>query len=373
MKFLILTHTPHKRKENLLLAYEPYIREMNLWAKYVEEIIILAPVSKLDVRKIESEYIHNNIKLIPIPSFNILSLKELVLSIVKIPYIFFLMMRYMSISDHVHIRCPGNIGLVACMAQVFFPKKKKTVKYAGNWDPKSLQPLTYKIQKKILSNEFFSRNIKVLVYGKWKLQTKNIVPFFTASYTEIDKENIASKALDNKIKLLFVGTLSKGKQPLLSVKVAHKLIMKGFDVELNIYGDGKERIFLEQYISDNKISDKVILHGNRQKDEVKEAYKQSHFLVFISKSEGWPKVVAEAMFWKCLPISTSVSCVPYMLGNGDRGNIVMPDINSIASIIEAYIKNKGEYNKKVEEACSWSRGYTLDRFELEIKKLLIEN
>ena len=39
-------------------------------------------------------------------------------------------------------------------------------------------------------------------------------------------------------------------------------------------------------------------------------------------SEGWPKVIAEGMFWGCLPIATRVSCVPNMLNNGKRGIIL---------------------------------------------------
>ena len=59
---------------------------------------------------------------------------------------------------------------------------------------------------------------------------------------------------------------------------------------------------------------------------MKKAFIEAHFLIFISKSEGWPKVVAEAMFWKCLPISTDVSCVAYMLDYGKRGTIVSPNV-----------------------------------------------
>ena len=49
-------------------------------------------------------------------------------------------------SDVIHLRCPGNIGLLACFIQILFPKKNKTAKYAGNWDPKAKQPLSYKLQ-----------------------------------------------------------------------------------------------------------------------------------------------------------------------------------------------------------------------------------
>ena len=272
--------------------------------------------------------------------------------------------------DHVHLRCPGNIGLLGCLVQVFFPSKPKTVKYAGNWDPKSKQPLSYRFQKWILSNTFLTKNCKVLVYGVWENQTKNILPFFTASYSENEIVNINSKNLKNTIKLLFVGSFSKGKQPILSVKVAEALINKGYNVQLDMYGNGSEFVTVKNFISEHKISKNVILHGNQSKDIVKKAFQESHFLIFISKSEGWPKVVAEAMFWSCLPISTKVSCIPFMLANGERGSVVNDSLNEIVFTLEEYIKNENLYLEKVKNAMIWSQNYTLELFESEIKKLL---
>ena len=101
---------------------------------------------------------------------------------------------------------------------------------------------------------------------------------------------------------------------------------------------------------------------------------EAHFLIFISKSEGWPKVVAEAMFWKSLPISTDVSCVAYMLDYGKRGTIVSPNvlIDDLVIIIGDYIDNEELYQEKVFLAQKWSQNFTLDKFEIEIKKLLLD-
>ena len=90
----------------------------------------------------------------------------------------------------------------------------------------------------------------------------------------------------------------------------------------------------------------------------------------MSKSEGWPKAVAEAMFWKCLPISTPISCVAEMLDNGKRGSIIQSKIEPIIAEFDFYMNNKETYKDKVEKAYLWSRTYTLDKFEAEIPKLL---
>ena len=174
----------------------------------------------------------------------------------------------------------------------------------------------------------------------------------------------------SSINVLFVGALTKGKQPLLSVKVVHSLLDKGFPIKLYMYGEGIERPTIETYIEENKLQESVILAGNVSQNVLKEAYKRAHFLVLISKSEGWPKVVAEAMFWGCLPISSHVSCIPYMLDDGNRGALESAYTMKIISVVEDYIQDKEKYHIHVENAVRWSRKYTLEKFDEEIEKIL---
>lgn len=370
MIFGIITHAVHKIKDGQIYAYEPYVREMNLWGKYVDEIIIVAPVSVNEIRSIDASYSNSNIKVIAIPNFDITSIKNIIRSILVIPKICNSIYKVMKQVNHIHLRCPGNVGLLGCLIQVFFPSKIKTAKYAGNWDPESKQPLTYKFQKWILGNTFLSKNIKVLVYGEWLKQSKNILPFFTASYQKHEIEEIPKKDFNTKIKLLFVGAFSIGKQPLLSVKTTQKLISKGYNVSLDMFGNGSEFIKVEKYISDNKLYKDIKLHGNQSKETVKQAFKNSHFLIFISKSEGWPKVVAESMFWSCLPVSTKVSCVPTMLDYGKRGCLINDNLQDAVIKIEEYLNNEKIYSESVEKAKIWSQQYTLDTFESAIKELI---
>ena len=57
MKFAIITHAAHKVKNKNIFAYTPYVKEMNLWLKYVDEIQIVAPISNEDITSIESRYV----------------------------------------------------------------------------------------------------------------------------------------------------------------------------------------------------------------------------------------------------------------------------------------------------------------------------
>jgi glycosyltransferase involved in cell wall biosynthesis len=137
-----------------------------------------------------------------------------------------------------------------------------------------------------------------------------------------------------------------------------------------MYGNGSEYEKVQKYIDDHQLHKTINLHGNQSKEVVKRAFQNSHFLIFISKSEGWPKVVAESMFWSCLPISTKVSCVPAMLDYGHRGALINGNLDEVVEKIESYIAHKKRYAEHVENAKKWSQQFTLDAFEEAIKELI---
>lgn len=370
MTFCIITHVPHGYQNGQYFAYSPYVREMNLWSKYVDKIVLVAPLNLGNKTPIDIEYSHRNIDLRQVPMFNFLNLKSSFQTLFRLPKISFEIYKAMKSADHIHLRCPGNMGLLGCIIQVFFPRKKKTAKYAGNWDLKSKQPLSYRFQKWILSNTFLTKNMQVLVYGEWENSTKNIKPFFTASYFEKDKTDVQPRQLNDKISFVFVGTLSNGKQPLYAIQLIEQLHKMDGNVRLDIYGEGNEGEYLKHYIAENNLEDIVFLNGNQNQETIKTAYLKNHFVVLPSLSEGWPKVIAEGMFWGCLPIASRVSCVPNMLENGNRGLLLDMKLTDDAQTIKNLMNNNNLYQEKVNNAINWSRNYTLDVFEDEIKKLL---
>ncbi|PXY42025.1 glycosyl transferase [Flavobacterium cheongpyeongense] len=372
MKFAIITHVVHKQKGNQYFGYAPYVREMNIWFKYTDEVIVVAPLENKDITAIDLDYNHKRIDFRVIPNFNFIGLKNIFLAVLKLPEIFLKIFWAMKNADHIHLRCPGNVGLIGCLVQVLFPNKIKTAKYAGNWDPKSKQPWSYRLQKYILNNTFLTRNMQVLVYGEWENQSKNIKPFFTATYSGLEKETIKKKGFDSGTHFVFVGSLVLGKNPLYAVKLIEKLIRKGNNVTLELYGEGSERENLENYIQENLLEKYVVLKGNQNQDVIKQTCKNSHFVILPSKSEGWPKAIAEGMFWGCVPVATKVSCVPFMLDYGKRGVLLDMDLKKDEQKIKVILSDCNSFFSKSKSASDWSQKYTTDVFEAEIKKLLVK-
>jgi glycosyltransferase involved in cell wall biosynthesis len=236
------------------------------------------------------------------------------------------------------------------------------------------------------------------VYGNWPNQTKNIQPFFTASYHRNQIEPVANRNWNGPYKAVFVGTMGANKRPLEVFELIKELRANGMAISLDYYGDGPLKKDIENKVNQAGLEDHVRLHGNVDNTSLIQAYKKAHFSFLLSKSEGWPKAVAEAMFWGCIPVASKVSCVPWMLGietsnfqlptsnadketyplglgkgfdNTQRG-VLINDILQAGTVVEEYIKQPELLQHMSQAAAAWSQQYTLDDFEREIALLLKE-
>lgn len=367
-KLLVVSLAPTILKDDKYWSYAPYVNEMDIWFKYADEQRIISPFSYPEDVFIKP-FSTKTITRYYIPFFAFNSVLNILKAFVYMPFIFFQMIRAMAWADHIHLRCPANVSLVACFAQILFPSKEKSAKYAGNWDPESNQPWTYRLQQAILRNTWLTRNMKVLVYGEWPNKTKNIEPFYTATYKASERVPFISKTYTEELVFVFAGMLVPGKRPLLTIQFIEELNKQGIPARLELFGDGALKPELEAYIVNEKLDSCITMHGNQEKSVVKSALLSAHFNILLSKSEGWPKAVAEGMFYGCIPVTTAVSCVSWMLGEGKRGIIVEPNIEASVNQFVSVVKTEN-LDTMAKEALKWSQLYTLNRFETDIKALL---
>lgn len=373
MTLAIITSTPHKYKDGKYYAYGPYVREMNIWAKYADKILVIAPMASDDeIGGIHAPY-DKSIDFTQTKAFNIISFYNIIRTVILSPFICFKIYKVMRKADHIHMRCPCNMSLLGAFVQILLPSKRKTVKYAGNWDYGSNQPWTYRMQQNILKNTFLSKKIKVLVYGDWKDATANMVSFISATYRNDERVSFPVKDYTKKIKFVFTANLVTGKRPLMTIKIIELLRKNGIDAEIFMFGDGPLMNDALSYIKENNLSDYVFMKGNQDREIIKECLQNAHFSILPSKSEGWPKAIAEGMFFGAIPISTKISCLPWMLDYGKRGILIENDLNKAVDTILDYLDKGGEYlNEISESAMEWSQVYTLNKLDEEIGKLVVK-
>lgn len=366
--FTLVEHTFHNNK---YYGYAPYIHQINLWIAHAEEVIVVAPKSASQtLDNIQEAYNHPNVRLVEVPTFHVKGIGGLLKTLVLLPGMFIKMSKVMRKADHLHFRCPSNVSAIALLVQMWFPSKRKTAKYAGNWDPKSKQPIGYRFQKWMLSNTKLTRNMKALVFGEWPNQSRNIIAFNSASFSENEKVAFVKRDYQKPFRFVCIGSLVEGKQPLLSLKIVEGLNKKGIEAHIDFYGEGVLRTDLEQYIVENQLEAVAKLHGNQTRATIIDALKQSDFSILPSKSEGWPKAISEAMFFRCIPIATKVSCLEWMLDYGKRGILIDNDLESAIDTISKTISSEAMLHELSLAAFEWSQQFTIERIQKDIAQVL---
>jgi glycosyltransferase involved in cell wall biosynthesis len=384
MKLLVVSDSPVIQQDGLAVGYAPYVRELDLWMDAVDETVLFSP-NKISKTLLAQPLKQQQFKQVSFVKLDFHKPSAIFLSLLSIPVQAVMLFYYMCQADHIHMRSPGNLGLLAGFVQVLLPRKRKSVKYAGNWDPNAAQPFAYNLQKKIFANEKLSKKISVMAYGQWPDQSRNVKSFFTATYSEKDRMNFVPKAMQPPYRAVYVGTMTANKDPEAVLNIIHAVRQSGGDLRLDYYGEGDQKEYIQSRITALQLNECVKVHGNQPKEVVAAAFQQAHFSFLLSQSEGWPKVVAEAMWHGCVPISTAVSCVPWMLNWGDfkminqadfenklpRGMIHYNQETSVANIKELIAHPQQFWNMQ-REAMRFSQQYTMEKFEAAIKGLLYD-
>lgn len=107
--------------------------------------------------------------------------------------------------------------------------------------------------------------------------------------------------------------------------------------------------------------------------EIQSLYSSSHILVLTSQSEGFPKVIAEAMAFGCVPIVTAVGAIPEVLGE-DAGAMLTNPKNCVEETIEKLLRLStavDEFNHRSKKAYFYAKDqFEIERFNAEWRALI---
>ena len=100
---------------------------------------------------------------------------------------------------------------------------------------------------------------------------------------------------DSSKHLLYVGHLSPRKNVFSVLKVINYLAKLRSDIIFDIVGDGEDRVRLEEYVTENGLTDFVKFHGFKQKADIVLFLAQSDCFLFPTDFDIWGLVLVEAM------------------------------------------------------------------------------
>ena len=168
-----------------------------------------------------------------------------------------------------------------------------------------------------------------------------VVKTFAASNVKIDANFIASrpKRFPDKKEwnLLSVGSLEQlYKAPDIVIKAIRILKSRGLDIKLTWLGGGKFLEPMKSMASEFGVSDNISFLGNVGKEDIEYNLNEADLFIHVSRTEGLPRAIIEAMA-KGLPvIGSNVGGIPELID--DEFIIAPDDENKLADAIESIMK-----------------------------------
>ncbi|MBO6632703.1 MAG: glycosyltransferase family 4 protein [Psychroserpens sp.] len=114
---------------------------------------------------------------------------------------------------------------------------------------------------------------------------------------------------------------------------------------LHVIGDSTERSYYETKAKHLKVA--VQFYGLINRKNVHELYKKCHAIVLPSASEGFPKVISEAMNYGCLPVVSNVSSISEYVKDGKNGFLCHP--TELESLVVTLQRLLGQTNDDYRE------------------------
>ncbi len=371
-KLVIISNTRHYYSQNReIVGWEPTIREINYLSKIFDSIYHVAPLYSGKAHQANASY-NKNITYFPIkPTGGDGILKKLGI-IFFMPFNLWHIIKVINKSDYIHFRAPTNLGLYVLPLLLLYKNKKKWIKYAGNWSEIN-PPISYRFQRWWLRNNILKS--KVTINGNWKKQQSHLLSFENPCLTELELENsiliAKQKDYSGKLNLCFVGRLEPAKGALIILELLQNLEDVDWIDTFYIIGDGPSKNIIENKKPNLHL--KVCLTGWLLREQLNEIYTKCHLIILPSyASEGFPKVLAEAASYGCVPIVSNLSSISQYINNNISG-VLIDDLtqSNIKSVLSKLSNKREKLMSMASSALKWVSLFTYSRYVFRIEKEII--
>ena len=266
-------------------------------------------------------------------------------------------------ADAVHAPIPGDVGTIG-MFFALLMRKPLFVRHCGNWFVQ--RTVAEKFWK--WSMEFFGggRNVMFATGGSSERPSKrnpNLKWIFSSS---LRRDQIAGRQFltlpaDGKIKLAIVCRQEPRKGTDIVIDSLREILQAFPNASLDVIGDGSLLPKLKQQVQDLNLTDKVTFHGKLEHAKVISVLKQNHIFCYpTSASEGFPKVVLEALASGMPVVTTKVSVLPDLIASGCG---ILLDSVSPAELSKAVIdicSDSNRYEQMSSKAIETAQKYSLE-------------
>jgi glycosyltransferase involved in cell wall biosynthesis len=347
--------------------------QMKAISEIFEETILVVPVAKKREAKGEVPIEGHNLRVHPLNDIKGGALLR------KLGIPFFLLRNispFISIirnADVIHMPIPGDIGLLGMLIAKMM-NKPLFVRYCGNW--LAIETVTGKFIKWFFEKYASGKNV-FLATGVENTppsqKNPNIKWIFSSSLTRAELSELSKNRpiLDPKMPRLIIACRQEFGKGTGEVIKALALLKNEFPTMLlDVVGDGGALNSYKETAKNEDVMDRVIFHGKVDHDNVLRLMQQAQVFCFPSHSEGFPKVVLEALASGLPVLGTPVSAVRYLLSGG--GGIILEDrsAQTLANAIREVVQDPENYRRLQEKAIATAQNFTLENWRDTIRQHL---
>jgi glycosyltransferase involved in cell wall biosynthesis len=372
-ELLIVSSAVHYIDNGVLFGYGPYVREINIWSDLFPHIVLAAPCRR---GQPPGDYLPlpaNRVSIHPITEAGGNRLSAKIKQIGMLPKLIMELWPVMKDAGAIHVRCPGNLGLIA-VALAPFVTNRRIAKYAGQWDGYPGEAWTVAVQRRLLGSRWWGA--PVTVYGSYSRQPEHVISFFTSILddSQIDRAVRSARGrvptAGTPLRVLYVGRLSRPKNVDVLIQAVARVHSDGVPVACTIVGTGPELTALRKLAAECAARSVIQFIGAVEHDQVLEHYERADALVLTSDTEGWPKAIAEGMAFGLVCIGSNRGFIRQMLGE-NRGLTVAPrDVHGITSHLRNLAQNPQDFIEMRRAAAHWSQKFSLSGLREALKALL---
>lgn len=214
----------------------------------------------------------------------------------------------------------------------------------------------------VLSSEEKQNFIEANVFD-----TKNFVVKNTVEQTENFVRNFDQKPF----RLLFVSRLIFTKGLLETIKATQILKANGFDILLDVLGDGEMLNMAKAEVKATQAESFINFHGHISEEKVKEFYRNSDILVFPTfHEEGFPMVIFNALSYGLPIVTTEIRAARDYLGSGENCLFCeAKNAENVAEKIESLINNENLRRKISENNFSLAKEFSAEKIAQEYHEI----
>jgi glycosyltransferase involved in cell wall biosynthesis len=363
-RLLVVSAMPHYRNHGIVAGWGPTAEELDHLSALFKSIRHLAVVHDGITPAAFVPYSSANITPVLLPAEGGPDLRHKLKLLARMPEYVRAIWRELGQADVVHVRGPANMALLAMILLAGRARpRRRWIKYAGNWRPTQKESWSYTLQRLWLRRGL--ARAAVTVNGAWPGDPPHVRPFLNPSLTDqelTDAAAVSRTPPGDAPRLAFVGRLDPEKGARRAVQIAAELRRSGLQATLDIVGDGTDREPCLSLARSLGIEDHVRLHGWMPRRALAGVYRQSDFFVFPStSSEGWPKVLSEAMAYGVIPLTSDVSAIPQTLESFGVGvTLSADDTAAFSQAVRTYCHDSERWSVESQRArvAAQSFGYT---------------